>query len=743
MASKSIYVTAYGNTVDDGLTHNDKIYNTLRGLKASDSILSFSSVGSMVLSEPLQENKNKQWRRFWTYDRVQGVTNNLISSGNEVRFKPTTFDRFYKHLESDFDHVSFQEYKQLKTLFLEEFVSVDGNFATAVSRVKVDAKNADAIVKQLDGLPKTVVIDRQHINETFLGSLKDDFNTLIGYSLLAVIVILLLFYRSIELMLITIVPIALTWVITIGVMGLLHIHFNIFNVIISTFIFGLGVDYSIFLTNGLLKKYKYGIKELSTYKTSILLSVITTILGVGVLIFAKHPALKSISAVSIIGILSAVLISFTLQPLLFRFFIGWRTKRGLAPLRMRTFLHAMVLFTFYGLGGMILSLFSITILPILPFSKKKKMKWLHNTMAKMVTATLYGNPFVKKEVKNPHGETFKKPAIIISNHSSFLDTLTIGMATPNVIYLVNDWVYKSPVFGLLAKVAGFYPVSSGVEGSLEHLEEKIRQGYCLVVFPEARRSFTNKIGHFHKGAFFLAQQLKLDILPLYLHGNAEVLPKRDFIIYDGSLTVVVGQRIAYNNATFGNDGRERTKKIGAFYKQEFQKVRDAIEDANYFKDIVSSNYRYKGSGIFNTVKNDFQKNKDVYKALSDIVPANAACLHIADDYGQLDILLVSRFLDRKITTYIDDDEKRVIAKNCYTNKHRKVEVLNGLEDYSPNNVDFLIISVQLNDASQIKKVLDLQIMTILLINNDQILDQCITNGYQLKSQKESIIQCTK
>src|SRR5690606_35428045 len=132
-------------------------------------------------------------------------------------------------------------------------------------------------------------------------------------------VLLSLFYRNLKLTFITIIPIIITWFITIGIMGLLNIEFNIFNVIISTFIFGLGIDYSIFITNGLLKQKEMNTQILSTYKASVLLSVITTILGVGVLVLAKHPALYSISIVSIIGITSAMFIAFTIQPLLFNY----------------------------------------------------------------------------------------------------------------------------------------------------------------------------------------------------------------------------------------------------------------------------------------------------------------------------------------------------------------------------------------------------------------------------------------
>ncbi|MCF6346973.1 MAG: MMPL family transporter [Flavobacteriaceae bacterium] len=745
MASKSIYVTTYGNTVDEALQHNDSIFKTLNTLKQKNDIISFSSIGSIVLSQKLQQEKMNRWNNFWTSTKKESLQEELVKNGIEVGFKPTTFKKFYALLDSDFKSIPISEYRKLKMLFVDEFVSTKSNdFATAVSLVKVKSDNLKMVVDKFDSIPQTVVIDRQHMNETFLGNLKDDFNKLIVYSLIAVVIILLLFFRNIELTLITIIPIALTWVITIGVMGLLGTEFNIFNIIISTFIFGLGIDYSIFITNGLLKEYKYGVKELKTYKTSILLSVITTILGVGALIFAKHPALKSVSIVSIIGILSAVFVAFTIQPLLFRFFVTGRTKKALAPLRVRTFLHAMVLFTFYGVGGMLLSLFSVTILRILPISKKKKMKWLHNAIAKLVTAVLYGNPFVKKEVINPNNETFEKPAIIISNHVSFLDTLTIGLATPNVIYLVNDWVYKSPVFGLLAKVVGFYPVSSGVDGSLDHLKEKINQGYCLVVFPEARRSFTNKIGRFHKGAFFLANKLELDILPMYLHGNSEVLPKRDIIIYDGSLTVKIGKRIKYNDTSYGDSDREQTKKIGSFYKDEFNKFRNEIEQVGYFKGILLSNYQYKGYKLLQIIKDDYNQNKELYKTVADILPLKAEISHLADNYGQLDILLVSRSIDRKITTFIDDDEKQIIASNCYTTMHRKVNYVQTIDKLITKKTTILIISSGSKKLiSELKNPLPVELREVILIDNEKFKDYFSERGFNRYNNETNIIHLKK
>ena len=112
-------------------------------------------------------------------------------------------------------------------------------------------------------------------------------------------------------------------------------------------------------------------------------------------------------------------------------------------------------------------------------------------------SVLYTNPFVSKKINNPHNETFEKPAMLIANHTSFLDILAIGMLHPKIIFLVNDWVYNSPVFGSAAKLAGAYPVSGGMEKGEAYLKEKVKQGFSLIAFPEGTRSNSNKVKRFH------------------------------------------------------------------------------------------------------------------------------------------------------------------------------------------------------------------------------------------------------
>ena len=709
-ASKSLYIVAHGKTLNEALSENQNVYAALTTFKKDNKIISYSSVASVVLSEEHQKEKVNTWNSFWSEEKQSFIKEELIASGKPYGFKPKTYNQFYDKI-SNFqdgfqDILTIEEYQQVKALNTQEYISATENFYTVLSSLKVDKANVNDVKSLFKDNNNVVVIDRQAMNETFLNGFKNNFNTLLGYSFIAVFLVLLFFFKRIELVFITIIPIALTWLVTIGLMGLLGLSFNIFNIIISTFIFGLGVDYAIFMTNGLIKEYETGEQHLPIYRTSIILSVITTILGVGVLIFAKHPALYSIALVSLIGILTALLITFVIQPIVFRAIITNRAKKGFAPLEFRKTIHSIISFTFYGLGGMLLSLIAITILKIIPINKKTKFKWLHGAMANLATSVLYSNPFVKKRVIL-NKETFGNQAIIIANHTSFLDTLAIALVTPKVIFLVNDWVYKSPIFGQLAKVAGYYPVSSGVDGSLDHLKEKMRQGYSLIVFPEGKRMYSNKIGRFHKGAFFLAEELHLDVLPLYIHGNSEVLPKGDFIIYDGAITVKIGSRIAINDPALGVSIKDKTKNISKIFKDDFQSFREEVEFSNYFKKLIISNFVYKSESIYNAVQSDVEQHLELYTKVSNLIPLDAKILHISDDYGQLDLLLNYCSNSRKITTFIADEIKYKVAKNNFIGNDREVTYLNTLVNHPSSNTILISTPIKIFDLefTQVERVI--------------------------------------
>ena len=739
MASKSVYLAAYGNSENDALQVNDAIYKKLEELKNNNQIIDFSSIGTLIHSEINQKQSIEKWNTFWNDETIANTKSNLIESGAKLGFLPTTFNAFYSLVNSDFETLSIADYNALKTISTDDYITTKDNFTTVTTLVKLKDENADELVNIFNDVKQILVIDRQQMNETFLGNLKTDFNRLVLYSFVVVILLLLVFYRSFSLMLVTSIPIMLTWLLTIGIMGLFHIEFNIFNIIISTFIFGLGIDYSIFITNGLLHEYKTGEKALQTYKTSIILSVVTTVLGVGVLIFAKHPALYTISLVSLIGILSAVIISFTLQPLVFKLFIGSKTKR---PITLGLLVYSVLSFSYFGFGGLFISLISITLLKIIPVSKKIKMKWFHKVVSLFMKSVLYTNPYLIKRVKNVGNQTFENPAIIIANHMSFLDILAVGMLHPKIVFLVNDWVYNSPVFGKAVQAAGFYPVSSGIEKGVSHLEEKVKQGYSLMIFPEGTRSPNNKMRRFHKGAFYLMEQLNLDVIPVLIHGNSEVNPKGSALIRNGNITVKILDSIPIIDKTYGETYTQRTKSISTYFKREFRVFRKEMEHDTYFHKMVLEEYIYKGYDLYQTVKKDLDTYKDIYNTILWEIDTKAEITHISKDYGQLDFLLALNSIDRKIISYIEDDMVKVILQNSFlTNKNKNINFKNTLEATIKTSRNTIILNTNTLSEGQINTILNNSINFVFLVKESRNLytGLIIKLGFESIKERENLM----
>lgn len=728
ITSKSIYTISYGDSEEDALSRNSELSSFLEKEKKEGKILSYNSIGSVVLSEKDQQKKIDEWNSFWNEEKKSQTISELISNGNKLGFNSSAFDNFNEVLHKDYSVLQLKDYQQVKALQISEFMSSENGFYTVSNVVKVDEKKRDTFIKDIEKKHDAIAIDRQQMNENFLGLLKRDFNTLINYSLLAIILTIIVFFRNFELTVLTMFPIVLTGVVTAGILYFLGLELNIFSTVVCTLVFGVGDDFSIFLTQAMQKEHTTGKNELPTYRISIILAVFTTILSIGSLIFAKHPALHSLALVALIGMFSVIIITSTLYPFWFRLLITNRAKKGLSPITFRLFIWSVFSFLYYGIGGLLFSAFGSF---FVKNSKGKTLNIIKIILARFLTSVLYSNPFVKKKViKNP-SEDFSKPAVIIANHTSFLDTLAIAMTTHKIIYLVNDWVYQSPIFGKLVRALGFYPVSQGIENGMEKLKEKVEQGYSLVVFPEAERSYNNDIKRFHKGAFYLAEQFGLDILPIYIHGNSEVLPKGDFIIYDGSITVKVGSRISKDDMSFGKNYSERTKKINAYFREEFAKLREEIEDENYFKKKLFLSYLYKDSEVVKDVKEDFNTNKSVYFELNKHIPNDAGILLIADDFGQKDALLTLYQANRRVFSMIRNDEKRETAAHSYLVKRRKIHYIKDLSEIN-KKIDVLLVSDEhftMNDLQELPE-------TIIFVNTKNTRFE--SENYTLKFDSEFI-----
>jgi 2-polyprenyl-3-methyl-5-hydroxy-6-metoxy-1,4-benzoquinol methylase len=238
------------------------------------------------------------------------------------------------------------------------------------------------------------------------------------------------------------------------------------------------------------------------------------------------------------------------------------------------------------------------------------------------------------------------------------------MLHPKLILFTNDWVWNSPVFGIAVRMADYYPVSKGAEQSISLLKDRFMNGYSIVIFPEGTRSIDGKIRRFHKGAFFLAEQLKADILPVFIHGTGYAMTKNDFYLKNGRINIEVGERIRQGDSLFGDGYAEQTRNIGRYFRRRYTLLADANERDGYFRERLIANYLYKGPVLewYLRVKLRLEKH---YQQFDDLLPRSGKLLDVGCGYGFLSYMLSYTAPERQITGIDFDEEKIAVANHCF------------------------------------------------------------------------------
>ncbi len=679
-ALKSVYLVTEGKTLNEALVNNEKVVTKINGLKEQGIVKKYSGVSSLIISDSLQMQRIATWKNYWTPQKKEQLFATLEREGAAAGFKTSAFDNFKALLNNNFQPVGAIRMESIRKNFLDDYITVQPGKATVVTLVKVAAESKQNIYNAFENNAEVTVVDKQYLTSRFVEIINKDFTSIALMSSILVFLVLLLTYGRIELTLVSFIPMLISWIWILGIMGLFDIRFNIINIIVSALIFGLGDDYSLFIMDGLLKEYKTGRKNLSSYKSSIFLSAITTIAGLGVLIFAQHPALRSIALISIIGIVSVVLMSQILIPFLFALLIKDRIGKKLFPWVMWGLLRSVFAFLYFVFGALLLTLIGLIFAKLNPFNKEKGKLIYHRILSKFCWSLLYIMANVKKRFINPEKEDFSKPAIIICNHHSFLDILSMVMLHPKLILFTNNWVWNSPVFGAVVRLADYYPVEQGVENSLALIADRIKHGYSVVIFPEGTRSVDGVIKRFHKGAFYLAEKLQLDILPILIHGSGYTMTKGDFLLKNGTITLKFLPRIKPTDQTLGTDYSARAKLTGRYFRDEFAKAVTHLEQPAFFRERLVYNYLYKGPELewYMKIKLSLEKN---YQLFHDLLPREGKLLDVGCGYGFMSYMLYFTAQQREITGIDYDEEKIKTANHCF-DKNEQVNF------YYANALDF-------------------------------------------------------
>ncbi|MCX6224539.1 MAG: 1-acyl-sn-glycerol-3-phosphate acyltransferase, partial [Bacteroidia bacterium] len=337
-------------------------------------------------------------------------------------------------------------------------------------------------------------------------------------------------------------------------------------------------------------------------------------------------------------------------------------KKRSMPITALNLFNSIYSFVAFLIGSLALSIIGLILFRVTKSTDRKKL-FFHKCLTFTADFVVKRLPNVKTRVLNHSGEDFGKPSVIICNHQSHIDLMLIMMLSPRIVILTNDWVWNSPFYGSIVKYADFYPVSNGIENNLNPLSRLVEKGYSIMIFPEGTRSADCSINRFHRGAFFLAERLNLDLLPIIIHGMGHVLPKPDFLIRKGLVTVEILDRITPGNKSYGETYSLRAKFVRRMYKSHYQKMASEIETPGYFADKVFHNYVYKGTAISTQVCIDLKKHNN-YSEIINQLPDSGHILVLGAGTGSFPLLLSIVKPALAIDAIEKDEEKLALARNC-------------------------------------------------------------------------------
>lgn len=675
--SGTVMFVNVGATGDEAYGAMKRTMSVLDSLRKKDLVLDYSDGGAFISGPEEQMRRIRKWQEWWTPERMERLSGELRSSAVKYGFREDSFDGFLSGLSSGCAPVDWFSDSSVP----EAFRSWTGSSAAMkmlICRVTLREKNIEDVYSCFSGRDDVVIFDRSYFAGKAAESINRDFYLILFISSFLIFFVLWLSYGRLELALLSFLPMAVSWIIITGIMGILGVQFNIVNIILSTFIFGMGDDFSIFILEGLLHKYRTGEELVGPHKAAVFFSSFVMVAGIGALVFARHPALHSIAVITILGMAAVVLVAYVAEPVIFNAFVTRPASSGRAPYTFSNVLGPLFLYYVPAFCGGALILLAGFLLQLLPLGRGRRQEAISDLLHHSCRFLVRICPFIKSRLTDTAGNPAERwhgcGAIVTANHQSSLDAVLLMAVFPRIKFMVADRVRNSPLFYMISGMLGYYCKSDGFSGpEMERrVAEDIASGWVIAVFPEGTRTVDGNMRRFHKGAFQMAYSLDIPLIPVVFYGNWRICPKGNGLnMMKGTSVTCVMPPV--KPSAFGDSAALRKSvksSMQAVYGELCMKYDSPANP--YFRGALISSYIYKGpvTEWYVRIKTAMEDN---YAYFHEILPRTGQITDIGCGMGQLDIMLSMMCPGRNVLGIDYDAGKIAVTRNCWP-----VRILPGL-----------------------------------------------------------------
>jgi predicted exporter len=287
-------------------------------LMEADLATGFLSSGfttAMIFPGQRRSRRNLQaWQAFWTPARIQALQRHLATAAGRLGFTARAFDPFLATLKGD----SVQPLNDIPKAFfplLNIARTAKGTGWAQVSTVTAGPSYDGRRFFERYG-PLARVFDPALFSRELGSVLFHTFVKMLAIIGACVIVFLLLFFVDMRLTLIALLPVAFAFVSTLGTLHLLGRPLDIPSLMLAIVVFGMGIDYSLFLVRAYQRYGDPDHPHFVLIRTSVFLAAASTMVGFGALCTAEHGMLRSVGITSLLGIGYSFIGAFTILPAL-------------------------------------------------------------------------------------------------------------------------------------------------------------------------------------------------------------------------------------------------------------------------------------------------------------------------------------------------------------------------------------------------------------------------------------------
>jgi 1-acyl-sn-glycerol-3-phosphate acyltransferase len=236
-------------------------------------------------------------------------------------------------------------------------------------------------------------------------------------------------------------------------------------------------------------------------------------------------------------------------------------------------------FLYWVFGGLATFVWGIFVFVCYPFLRNRET-FMHTNIqlwSKFLLKFLCG---VSVEITGAEHVDSQGTYIIVSNHRSYTDILVGGAAMPlQFRWLAKESIFKIPIIGPAMRVAGYISIvrerSMAASKSLEMVAEVLKKGSSVWIFPEGTRTPEEKLRSFKRGAFVVARQTGVPLLPVVLVHTDKIF-HRPFIIRGTKTKLIFKQPVLYDDfRKKGTGDREALNRMIGSVRELIQMEYDA------------------------------------------------------------------------------------------------------------------------------------------------------------------------